>query len=102
MKIADYEHPTPHGGRCRIRIFERSGEVPIVICTEPPDNPGMSITNAVEQIAGEVLANHPDVFDPFSLRNIPGVEYEKPFVWVEHYLDGARGTPHDPSTAPGS
>jgi len=98
MLVSDYVHPTPHGGRCRIRIYEVSGELPVVICTELPDNPGMSITNAGGRIAGEVLANHPDVFDPFSIASLPGVEYDRPFIWIEHYVDGARGTPEDPHT----
>jgi hypothetical protein len=76
------------------------GELPVVLCTELRDNEGMSITNAAEQIAAEVLANHPDVFDPFSLVSIGGLSYDKPFVWIEHCLDGARGTPSeaDPPT----
>lgn len=100
MLVNDYIHPAPRGGRCRVRIYEassRAGELPVV-CTEPPDNEAMSITNAAEQIAAEVLQNHPDVFDPFSLGSIPGIEYDKPFVWIEHYLDGAGGTPSDPAT----
>jgi hypothetical protein len=98
MMIHDYTHPTPRSGRCRIRIYQHSGELPIVICTEPKDNEGMSITNSVEVIAAEVLTNHPDVFDPFALGPIPGIEYDKSFIWIEHYLDGARGTPEDPAT----
>jgi hypothetical protein len=98
MLVSDYVHPTPHGGRCRVRIYEQSGELPVVVCTEPKENPGQSITNAAEQIATEVMASHPDVFDPFSIGDLPGVEYDKPFVWVEHYLDGARGTLEDPAT----
>ncbi len=98
MLVSDYIHRTPRGGRARVRIYEDAGELPVVVCTEMPDNEGMSITNAAEQIAAEVLYNHPDVFDPFSLGNIPGIEYDKPFVWIEHYLDGARGTPSDPAT----
>jgi hypothetical protein len=103
---ADYIHPTPHKGRCRVRIYRpdlpeegsAARDEAVVICTELKDNAGMSITNAAEQIAGEVLASHPDVFDPFSLGSIPGIEYDKPFVWIEHYLDGARSTPDDPAT----
>jgi hypothetical protein len=97
---SDYIHPTPHGGRCRVRIYEdlAGGSLPVVICTELSDNPGMSITNAAERIAAEVLANHPGVFDPFAIAAIPGIEYDKPLVWIEHYEDGARGTPEDPHT----
>jgi hypothetical protein len=47
------------------------------------------------------LENHPDVFDPFGIGNIPGIEYDKPpFIWIEHYEDGARGSEatHDRAT----
>ncbi len=49
--------------------------------TEPRANPGQSITNAAERIAGEVISAH----------RLP-----VPLVWIEHYEDGARGTPEDP------
>ena len=94
----DYIHPTPHGGRCRVRIFEDTTELPVIVGAELTDNPGMSITNAAEQIAAEVLENHPHVFDPFALASIAGLSYDKPFVWIEHYEDGARGTPRDGAT----
>jgi hypothetical protein len=45
-----------------------------------------------------VLENHPHVFDPFALASIAGLSYDKPFVWVEHYEDGARDTPEDRAT----
>jgi hypothetical protein len=38
------------------------------------------------------------VFDPFGRVSLGGLSYDKPFVWIEHYLDGARGTPQDPAT----
>jgi hypothetical protein len=82
---ADYIHPTPRGGRCRIRIYipEEARDAPVVICTELPHNPGMSITNAAEQIAAEVINGH---------------QLPTPLVWIEHYEDGARGTSEDPHT----
>ncbi len=46
--IYDRPHPTPHGGRCRVRIYTGgfgTGDLPVVICTERPGNPGMSITD---------------------------------------------------------
>ena len=50
---SDYIHPTPRGGRCRIRIYlpEEEQDAPIVICSELPNNPGGSITNSAEVIA---------------------------------------------------
>ena len=95
-RVEDFTHPTPHDGRCRVRIYT-DDELPVVICTEG-DNPGQSITNAAEQIAAEVMTHHPEIFDPFIVSPLMGVTYEKPFVWVEHYEDGARGTPEDRAT----
>jgi hypothetical protein len=88
---ADYIHPTPHNGRCRVRIYrpdlsEEGGAArneAVVIATELPDNEGMIITNAAEWIAGEVISFH----------RLP-----TPLVWIEHYEDGARGTKEDPHT----
>jgi hypothetical protein len=82
---ADYIHPTPHGGRCRIRIYipDEERDDPVVVCTELPNNPGMSITNAAEQIAAEVIS---------------GYRLPMPLVWIEHYEVGARGSAEDRHT----
>jgi hypothetical protein len=103
----DYIRPTPNGGQCRVRIYQggiypgERDELPVVICTELPDNEGMSIRDAAKQIAAEVLANHPDMF-AVGVGPIPGevveAEPDKPCIWIEHYEDGARGTPSDPAT----
>src|SRR5918994_1868582 len=87
MLVHDYIHPTPHGGHCRVRIYDATTVVPVIVCTELTYNPGQSITNAAKQIAAEVLENHPHVFDPFALASIAGLCYDKPFVWVEHYYE---------------
>ncbi len=57
---ADYTHPTPHGGRCRVRIYlpDEERDAPVVVCSELPDNRGMSVTNAAERIAAEVIKRH--------------------------------------------
>jgi hypothetical protein len=97
-KTHDYIRPTVRGGRCRMRIYQDGDVLPVVVCTELPSKlEGMSITNAAEQIAAEVLVNHPDVF-AIALSSTPGIEYDKPFIWIEHYQDGGRGTPSDPAT----
>jgi hypothetical protein len=99
VMVEDYTTPAPRGGRARVRIYQtRAFALPVVLCTEPQDNPGMSITNAAAQIAAEVLEKHPDVFDPFAIAAIGGIGYDKPLIWIEHYQDGARGTPEDPAT----
>jgi hypothetical protein len=98
--IYSRNHSTPHGGRCRIKIFVGgfgTGDLPVVICTEPRDNPGQSITNCAEQLAAEVLLMKPDVFHPANVGQYAD-QYDKPFTWIEHYQDGARGTPQDRAT----
>ena len=51
----DYIHPTPRGGRCRIRIYipEEEIDAPVVICSELCSNEGASVTYAAEQLAAE-------------------------------------------------
>jgi len=82
---ADYIHSTPNGGRCRIRIYlpEEERDAPVVVCTEPRDNPGMSIANAAERIAAEVIRSN---------------QLPTPLVWIEEYEEGARGTTEDSHT----
>lgn len=90
--VHNYTRPTPHDGRCRVRVYlPKNGDDspvtalrPVVVLTEPPDNPGMSVTNAASRLAAEVLAAH-------------GFEGRLP-VFIEHYQDGMRGTPEDPQT----
>jgi hypothetical protein len=90
MPTYDYTYPTPYCGYCRIRVYQTPDALPVVVCTEPKDNSGQSITNAAAVIAAGVLENHPDLFEPFA--------HDKPFVWFEHYEGGGRGTPEDPAT----
>ncbi len=76
----DYIHAFrgPSGVRstCRVRLYMPAeedvalGDVPVVIVSELANNPGASVTNAVEQIAAEVMAAH-------DLETTP--------VFVEHY-----------------
>jgi hypothetical protein len=68
-----YVHPTPNGGRCRIRIYlpdEPESDAPVVMCSELSNNPGMSITDAAQTIAAEVIRGH---------------RLQTPLVWIEHY-----------------
>ena len=68
----DYIHPTPRGGRCRIRVHlpEEGQDTPVLICSELPTNEGSSITYAAEQLAAEVIRYH----------RLP-----TPIVWIEHH-----------------
>jgi hypothetical protein len=68
----DYIHPTPRGGRCRVRVYlpEDERDAPVVICSELPTNEGSSITYAAEQLAAEVIRYH---------------RLHAPVVWIEHH-----------------
>ena len=68
---SDYIHPTPRGGRCRVRVYlpEEEGDAPVVICSELPNNDGSSVTYSAHQIAAEVIRYH----------KLPTP------VWIEHY-----------------
>ena len=69
---SDYIHPTPRSGQCRVRIYlpEEEQDMPVVICSELPNNGGTSVTYAAEQLAAEVIRSH---------------KLPTPLVWVEHW-----------------
>jgi hypothetical protein len=69
---SDYIHPTPRGGRCRVRIYlpEEEWDAPVVICSELPNNEGSSVTHSAHQIAAEVIRYRRLGVTP---------------VWIEHY-----------------
>lgn len=57
-----YEFPGFHGiwSKCHLRIVAESGKPVVIICSQPPDNPGTSVQNAYEIIRDQVyqyLAN---------------------------------------------
>ena len=63
----DYIHPTPKGGKCRIRIYlpEDERDAPVVICSELPKNEGSSVTYSARQIAAEVIRYHRLFLHPY-------------------------------------
>jgi hypothetical protein len=69
--VTDYIHPTPSGGKCRMRVYlpDEEGDAPVVICSELPNNEGSSVTYSAEQVAAEVIGYHK--------LPVP--------VWIEHY-----------------
>ena len=69
---ADYIHPTPRGGRCRVRVYlpEEERDAPVVICSELPNNEGSSVTYSANQRAAEVIRYH---------------KLGVPPVWIEHF-----------------
>jgi hypothetical protein len=72
-----YDYPGYHGrpARCRLRIFALGPDRPLVaLVTELRDNPGTSVTNRAEVLAGLVTREYsidPDVM-----------------CWIEHYPTG--------------
>ena len=83
----DYIHAFrgPAGARsaCRVRLYvpaeegdEAFGDAPVVIVSELANNPGTSVTNAIEQIAAEVM-------DALTPTSVP--------VFVEHYPPESTG-----------
>ncbi len=58
------------GGKCRVRIYRENGQVPVVICSQLPDNCNTSVTNMAEYLAAEVIMEH---------------DLSTPVTWMEHY-----------------
>jgi hypothetical protein len=73
-KTHDYMHRYrgywSDGGRYRIRIYQEDGRVPVVVCSQLPENENTSVTNMAEYLAAEVIAEH----------SLP-----TPLTWIEHY-----------------
>jgi hypothetical protein len=73
---SDYIHSYKDAGgspaRCRVRIYlpDDVRDAPVVVCSEPPNNPGGSITNSAEVIAAGVIRAN---------------ELPTPLVWIEHW-----------------
>jgi hypothetical protein len=73
-KTHDYIHHYrgywSEGDRCLIRIHQEDGQTPVVVCSQPSDNPNTSLTNMAEYLAAEVIEAH----------SLP-----TPLTWIEHY-----------------
>jgi hypothetical protein len=84
--IEDYVHAFrgPSGVRsaCRVRLYMPGeegaalGDAPVMIVSELANNPGTSVTNAIKQIAAEVMDSH-------TPKRVP--------IIVEHYPPDATG-----------
>lgn len=81
-----YRSPNGFDGVCRVEaIGLKSGRV-LVICEQTPDNPGMSITNAIEFVAFEICRSYE--IDPDRLILLEHYEaaifgQESPWLWVQ-------------------
>lgn len=74
------------GGICRVRVFNRlsAGLVPVIVCTELPENENTSITNLSEYLAAEVAVDN-------EIPTLFGTRDDPPFLWVEHYPERQMG-----------
>lgn len=54
--IYPYRPPHHHTAKCRVRLWQHN-ERTIVLISELPDNPGMSVTKASEQIATSLVCD---------------------------------------------
>jgi hypothetical protein len=79
--LLSYQGLNDFDGLCHIRVYEQPGQQPIVIAGALDDNPGTSITNAIEMVAASVQRSQ------FS----DGHEFQL----IEHYPDTIhrQGTP---------
>jgi hypothetical protein len=48
---ADYQGIDGFDGICHVRVYEQDGRLPVVIVGQLEDNPGTSISNAIEMVA---------------------------------------------------
>lgn len=74
-----------HGseGMCRIRIFREAGRTPIILCSQPPEMVGTSITHLAEYLAAEVASKYLPAWE--TPRRSGATPEALPFLWIEHY-----------------
>lgn len=66
-----YKSPNFADGICRIERIDLPNDLTVIVCGEIDDNPGMSVTNAVEYVAFQVCSR---------------LDHDvKRLVWLEHY-----------------
>ncbi len=94
---ADYFHPfeSVSGIRscCRIRLYlpEHAHDAPVVVCSELPENTGVPVTAAAENIAAEVIKTN-WLVDPVWIEHHPeettaaGIESFELVVYADHKI----------------
>ncbi len=65
----EYKVAPGNVGKCLVQVWE--GKPTIVVITELKDNPGMSITNAIEIVVSQIS----------TMLEL----WDKPVIWIEHY-----------------
>lgn len=80
-EIYEYRGFYDDGGRCRLRIYDRPTDSPVLLFSELPDNTNTSVTNMIEVLVAEAGTKLlPHRFD-----------YEDPFRVIEHYQGNPEG-----------
>jgi hypothetical protein len=79
--LLTYQGMNGFDGLCHVRVYEQPGQLPTVIAGALEDNPGTSITNAIEMVAAAVQRSQ--------------FQDGREFRLIEHYPDtiDRRGTP---------
>lgn len=75
----EYQGYGPNMAHCHVRIQEHGG-AKVVIMTEAEDNPGTSIVNAAEEIAGLICGTHR--LDPLETRWIQRFQLKSGNGWL--------------------
>ena|SRR5271154_1051552 len=77
--LLPYQGLDAFDGLCHIRVYEQPGQLPVVIAGGLDDNPGTSVTLAIETVAATVQRSEFSDGRKFSL--------------IEHYRDAIDGRP---------
>lgn len=103
-KTKDYEHRyEDHDGNpgiCRIRIFEEGTRRPVVVATDLSKNEGVSVTNAAEFIAADLIkegvlseanVSHEVRTEAVQKGTLEPISNVAPFVFVEERIEPEHG-----------
>lgn len=77
--VFDFPPPSGPGSKCRLRIFRAEGGKTIIVISHIPGSRGTSITNAIEEVATEVMRKYPEHFS----------SPDREPVWVQNYPQGS-------------
>jgi hypothetical protein len=93
-------------GVCHMRVYEQPGALPIVVAGALDDNPGTSVTNAIEMVA--VAVQRDVLSDGREFRLIeyhpgtPGDPTDQAFSWARFKHRRTHESPDDPAHAAGA
>ena len=83
IKVIDmkftFPKPSVPGSFCRLRIYQQSDGLSVVLLSQIPGSRGRSITNAIEEVATQVMRDYQEYL------SLPAQEV----IWVQHYPPGS-------------